>query len=190
MASNDIEVEIKLPLDEKAFARVREQLQKTARFVGSTGQVDDYFTPAHRNFVAPRFPFEWLSLRRRGGKAILNYKHWHPEGAEVTTHCDEFETEIMNPEKLEKMFLSLDMRKLATIDKQRETYDLDGEFEIALDTVKELGRFIEIEAMRDMGGIAATRERLLTLARDLGLDPAGEDRRGYPFLLMRKKGLL
>ena len=190
VASNDIEVEIKLPLDEKGFARVRERLQKMAKFIKSTSQVDDYFTPAHRDFVAPKYPFEWLSIRKRGDKFILNYKHFHPEEAEAKTHCDEFETEVGKADKLEKIFSSLNLRKLATIDKQRETYDLNGEFEIALDTVKELGHFIEIEAMKDMGGVAATRAKLLEFARFLGLDPANEDKRGYPFLLMRKKGLL
>ncbi|MFH0830375.1 MAG: class IV adenylate cyclase [Candidatus Aenigmatarchaeota archaeon] len=190
MAANDIEVEIKLALDEKSFARIREQLQKTAKFLRSTSHMDEYYTPAHRNFVSPKYPFEWLSIRKRGERTILNYKHFLPEDAEVHTHCDEFETEVGKADKLEKMFSSLNFRKLATIDKQRETYDLDGEFEVALDTVKELGHFIEIEAMKDFGGIVATRARLFALARLFGLDPANEDMRGYPFLLMRKKGLL
>ena len=107
MASEDIEIEIKLFLDAASFHRARENVKKIAQFIKKTSQADEYFIPSHRNFLGPTFPFEWLSLRKRGNKSILNYKHFYPEDAEVKTHCDEFETAIEAPEKLEKKFSSL-----------------------------------------------------------------------------------
>ncbi|MCK4429530.1 MAG: class IV adenylate cyclase [Candidatus Aenigmarchaeota archaeon] len=190
MANNDIEIEIKFPLDEINFYRVKKKLNEIANFVKKTRQIDEYFTPFHRNFVEPKFPFEWLSIRRRGDKAILNYKHWHPENVEVSTHCDEFETEIKNPDKLEKIFSSINLKKLVAVEKERETYTYNDEFEIALDMVKDLGYFIEVEAIKDFGSVETTREKLFEFAKKLGIDISKTDKRGYPFLLMEKKGLI
>lgn len=187
MANNNVEIEIKIPLDEDAFLKVKEKLKKIANFVKTLQQKDDYFIPVHRNFVEPKFPFEWLSIRKRGDKAILNYKHWYPENVEIATHCDEFETEIKNPDQLEKIFSVLNFKKLITVEKEREVYIHNDEFEIALDTVKELGHFIEIEAMKDFGSVEATREKLFEFAKYLGIDISKTDKRGYPFLLMKKR---
>jgi adenylate cyclase class 2 len=190
MAHQDTEVEIKIRLDEGEFSRAREAVRKAAKLVGSSSQVDRYLTPIHRNLVAPRYPWEWLSIRKRGGKAILNYKHWHPAGAERHTHCDEYETELGSPEQLEKLLKALDFRELVTVEKERETFNLKGELEIAMDSVKGLGKFIEIEALKDFGGVAATRQRIMDFAKSIGLDTSMLDKRGYPYLLMEKKGLI
>lgn len=58
MAKKDVEIEIKIPLDENTFFKVKEKLKKIAKFVKRLHQVDDYFTPPHRNFVESRFLFE------------------------------------------------------------------------------------------------------------------------------------
>lgn len=188
--TNNVEIEIKIPLDEDSFSKLREKLKKIAKFENRSQQTDEYFTPAHRDFVAPKFPFEWLSIRKRGKKAILNYKHWYPENAEVTTHCDEFETEVESHDRLKKIFAELNFKRLVTVDKEREIYIYKDEFEIALDVVKNLGYFVEIEALKDFGGVEATREKLFEFAKSLGLDTSKRNLRGYPFLLMKKGGLI
>jgi adenylate cyclase class 2 len=190
MAHNDTEIEIKIPVDEETFFNVKKKLEKIAKFVKKSSQSDEYFTPKHRNFVEPKYPFEWLSIRRRGDKALINYKHFHPEDAEIRTHCDEFETEIKDPSKLDKIFASLDIKTLVTVEKEREIYDYKNMFEISLDSVKELGHFIEIEALKHEGSVEEVRKKLLEFAKELGIDILKEDLRGYPYLLMKKKGLI
>ncbi len=190
MTKEDKEIEIKILLDENIFNKIKEKLKSIAKFVKSEKQVDEYFTPPHRNFVEPKFPFEWLSIRRREDKVILNYKHYYPEDAKITTYCDEFETEIKNPEQLEKIFSTLNFKKLITVEKEREIYIYNDKFEIALDKVKHLGLFIEIEAIKDLGGVEKTREKLFEFAKNLGIDVSKTERRGYPYLLLKKKGLI
>lgn len=190
MSHNDTEIEIKIKLDKDSFSKVKENVENTAKFVKKVRQSDEYFTPAHRNFTEPKFPFEWLRIRKRGDKAILNYKHFHPDNAEVHTHCDEFEAEIKNPEGLKKIFSALNFKSLVTVDKEREAYNYGDEFEIALDIVKDLGYFIEIEMMKDFGSVEKARERLFRLAKLLGVDTSDPDLRGYPYLMMEKNGLV
>ena len=64
------------------------------------------------------------------------------------------------------------------------------EFEIALDKVKDLGLFIEIEAIKDFGSVEKTRRELFEFAKSLGINVKNVDKRGYPYLLMRKRGLI
>ncbi len=189
MACKDIEVEIKLPVDESTFLSVKKKLSDTAVFVKKSREVDDYFTPVHRNFLQPRYPFEWLRLRKQDNSVIFTYKHYYPENSEIDTHCDEFESEIKNPGVFEKILKALDFKKLITVDKFREAYRTEN-FEFALDKVEELGYFIEGEALKDLGGVSVTREKLFEAAKSLGIDISTFDKRGYPYLLLEKKGLL
>ena len=190
MANNGVEIEIKVPLDKSAFLKVKEQLKSSAKFIKSKTEKDDYFTPAHRNFVEPKYPFEWLRLRNLGDSVLITYKHFYPENTEKTTHCDEFEAEVKNPKHAFKIFEALNFKKLVTVEKTRETYHYGDEFEIALDIVADLGFFIEIEALKDFGSISSAREKLFELAKKLGVDASNCDLRGYPFMLLKKKGLL
>ncbi len=188
MADNDVEIEIKIPLEEKDFLDIRKRLQRVAKYVQKLSQVDIYFTPIHRNFAQPKFPFESLRIRRKGDKSILNYKHFHPENVPAPDYCDEFETEIVNSGQLEKMLLAMNFRELVTVEKEREVYLFQDEFEIALDWVKELGYFIEIESVRNLGVSQTIRKKILEIAKELGVDISKEDKEGYPYMLMKKKG--
>lgn len=190
MANNDIEIEIKLPIPPEDFDRIKSNIENKATLVKSSHQIDEYFSPAHRNFVEPQYPFEWLSIRKRGDAAIINYKHWHPENQAVVTHCDEFETNVGDADKLKKIFSALDIESLCKVDKERLVYNFNDEIEIGLDFVEDLGSFIELEAIKDFGSVEAARKRLFAVAEELGCDISEPDLRGYPYLLMKKQGKL
>lgn len=189
MAHNNTEIEIKIPITKEIFDKLKKELPKIAVFEKSLKQVDTYYSPCHRDFLATKYPHEWLRIGQRGGKTILNYKHYYPENVPVFTHCDELETVVDNATSLEKLLAILDFKKLVTVKKIRDTYVFHDEFEIALDSVEELGYFVEIETKKDFGGVARAREKLFAFAERLGLDPK-TDKRGYPYLLMDKKGLI
>lgn len=190
MASDNIEIEIRIRLDGQKTAQVREKLNEVAKFIKSSSQKDEYFAPVHRNFITPKFPSEWLSVRNRNGKTILNYKHFYPEGVEITTHCNEFETEVKDEKSLRLILGSLDFKPLMVIEKERDYYVYMDEFEIVLDNVKELGNFVEIEVLRDFGGHEQTKRRLMEFAEELGLDVSAIAVRGYIEMMLRKKGLI
>ncbi len=190
MAENNQEIELKFKLDKEEFLKIKEKISKIAKFVKSVDQKDEYISPSHRNFLAPKYPYEWLSIRERGNKTILNYKHFYPEEVEVHTHCDELEFEAENAEQLKQLFSALNFKTNVVIEKQREVYNYNDEFEIALDTVKELGCFIEIEALKHQETVEKTREKLFEFAKSLGIDISASDKRGYPYIMMKLKELI
>ena len=183
-----MEIEIKIPISEVLFHELKDKLSPSFR--GNKVQVDDYYTPIHRDFVNREYPFEWLRLRRKGDKSILTYKHFYPEGVEVNTHCDEFETHVEDSLQLEKIFHVLNFKKLVTVENDRSTFVIGDEFEVALDNVKGLGYFIEVEALKNFGSINLAREKLFEFAESLGVDVSNPDKRGYPYLMLKRNGLI
>ena len=152
-------------------------------------QTDDYYIPKHRNFLAEKYPFEWLRLRTEGDKFTLTYKHWYPEGIRETTHCDEFETTIGNKSNLELILKALDFKKMITVDKTRLAYEVRN-FEIALDDVKDLGSFVEIEIKEDYNSIDDAIKQIDKLAKELELEELPENhpvRGGYILVLYKMK---
>ena len=84
----------------------------------------------------------------------------------------------------------MNLKKLVVVEKQRQVYTYNSEFEIGLDSVEGLGKFIEIETTKDFGSVEKAREKLFEFAKFLGIDISKPDNRGYPSLMMKKKGLM
>lgn len=183
MAFDNKEIEIKIAVDTESYMRIQAWLEEHTVKQGTKHQVDTYYTRPDRDFMAEQYPYEWLSIRRRGGKALINYKHFYPEQEEIHAYGDEFETMIDDPEKTERIFRALGMRELVTVEKTRTTYLLDDAFEIAVDDVIHLGTFIEIEALKDFGGVDETRAALRNIVDRLGLQETTPDERGYVYHL-------
>ena len=76
--------------------------------------------------------------------------------------------------------------KLVTVKKKRMVF-VKKDFEIALDKVDDLGYFIEIESLKDLGGVMKTRKRLIDFAKIIGIDKITNVAGGYAAEPMRKK---
>jgi predicted adenylyl cyclase CyaB len=189
MAHEDIEVEVKFFVSKEDFLRIKKKLQEISRFVKTSEQSDEYFNIANRSFLDFEHPFEWLSIRKRGGKNILNYKNWYNNTQGDFTHCDEFEVLVDDSDKLTKIFSLIDIKSIITVDKTREVYNYCDELEIDMDYIKELGYFIEIESLKDFGSIEEARKRIFELAKELGINELSIADRGYAYMLMKKRGL-
>src|SRR3989344_5420972 len=112
MAKNDTEIEIKTPVSKNDFRRIEKYLEANSDFTEQSHQADTYYSPPGMIFLKPKHPYEWLSVRERGGRVIINYKHWYPEGFSETTHCDEYEAEIDNLLQFRKILKALKFEKL------------------------------------------------------------------------------
>ncbi len=190
MAFNNTEVEIKVEISKDQLVSLQSHLLDLCGKSHVSSQLDDYFSAPNRDFLAVSHPFEWLSIRKRGSRTILNYKHFFPENEPVFSHCEEIETDVGSKESLERLFVSLGFRKLVTVEKHRESFVFQNEFEVSLDRVIDLGFFCEVEALKDFGGVEETRQKVHGFAESLGLDISKGDQFGYPYLLLKKKGLI
>lgn len=178
----DLETEIKIKLNEKEFNYLNDYMKNNAKFLKTIQQLDTYYNPKHRSFIDGEVVSEWLRIGKRGGKTILNYKHWYD------TYCDEYEVEIDDEKNMDRILNVLGLEKLVVVDKERTTYLYRDKYEVALDKVESLGYFIEIEVKNYETSKDPYKEydALLRLAQDLHLDLSKIDKRGYPYHLIKK----
>lgn len=178
----DLETEIKIKIDEKEFNYLNDYMKNNATFLKTINQLDTYYNPKHRSFIEGDVISEWLRIGKRGGKLILNYKHWYD------TYCDEYEVFIDDEKNMDRILNVLGLERLVVVDKERTTYLYREKYEVALDKVKSLGYFIEIEVKNYEASKNPYIEydALLRLAQELHLDLNRIDKRGYPYHLIKK----
>lgn len=117
-----------------------------------------------------------MRIERRGNQTILNYKNWY------NTYCDEFEGEIDNAESMIKILNILGIEEIVRVEKLRKTYLYLDKYEIALDEVKDLGYFVEIEVKKYTDLPLKEYDALLKITKDLGLNLNNLDKRGVSLL--------
>lgn len=179
----DIEIEIQVSVER--IEPLLEFLAKNGQFVAEKRQIDEYFTPAHRDFLAVRPAVEWLRLRNSDGVFSFNYKNWHLDEQGKSHFCDEYETKIDNLDQLKKILQVLNFQSRVVVDKSRKTY-LYQDYEIAIDKIEGLGDFVEIEykgASQDVDPKKITDE-MVKFLKDLGCGKISRNYVGYPFQLM------
>ena len=150
---NDTETEIKIELSQKEYLNLKLLLKNK---ISDIFQIDTYYQTNKPNC--------YLRIRNIGNKNIITYKK------SQKNYCNELEVEIDDAFNMDKILEALDFKQLAIIEKQRVTYNYLNKYEIALDNVKNLGYFIEIEIKKYEFEQEEEYQKLLQLAKDLGLN--------------------
>ncbi len=178
----DIEIEIQVKLD--GAAKLEKFLTKEAKFTGDNYQKDEYFTPAHKDFLKTRPVAEWLRIRE-SYKNSINYKLWHYDSSGRSQYCDEYETTIDDIDQVRKIFKAVGNKLIATVEKKRKTWNYK-EYEIAIDHITGLGDFVEVEYK----GKKLTQEPeeimsgMVKFLKEVGCTNIQRNSVGYPFMLM------
>lgn len=178
-----IEIEIQVQIENNKD--LLKFLKRHAKFIGRERQIDTYYTPAHRNFLSVKPINEWLRLRNASGKYSINYKYWYYDKNGKSDYCDEFETEIGNIESLEKILSALNMKLLIVADKTREIWKYK-DYEIALDSVKKLGDFVEMEykGKATKKTPAEINNEMIEFLKNQNCGKISRNYGGYPFKLL------
>jgi adenylate cyclase class 2 len=179
------ETEIELQAKVENTAPLLSLLEKEGQFQSETRQVDEYFTPSHRDFLVKRPIEEWLRLRNSGGTYSLNYKKWHFDSEGRGLYADEYETKLENIEMARKAFAALDVKPIIIVDKARKMWRYK-DYEVCLDSVKGLGDFVELEYIgsRSSSDHEAIMREMIAFLKDLGCGRLEVNHSGYPALLL------
>lgn len=187
MAKKNIEIEIQVQVENiKPLVRF---LNTNAKKIIKTRQIDEYFIPKHRNFLAKKPVSEWLRLRNANGNYSINYKNWYHGEDGKSHHRDEYETKIEDIKQLHLIFKSLNIKPIVKVDKTRTSY-LYKKYEVSIDRVESLGDFVEIEYKGKSDGKNA-KEVADEMGQFLKSFKVGKIYRnyvGYPFQLLFPKG--
>ena len=179
----DVEIEIQVSIENNK--PLINFLEKNADFKKESHQIDEYFSPTHRNFVEARPLKEWLRLRDSGGKYSINYKNWHYDKDGKGHHCDEYEAKIEDLNQLKKILDVLNFKPLVKVDKIRKTW-VYKDYEIAVDSVKGLGDFVEIEYIGREEKVDPKKitEEMINFLKSVGCGQIKRNYVGYPFQLL------
>lgn len=182
----DVEIEIQVSIENSK--PLVEFLEKNADFQKESHQIDEYFSPTHRNFTEVRPVKEWLRLRDSGGKYSINYKNWHYDESSKSHYCDEYETKIEDLTQLRKILDVLNFKPLVKVDKVRKIWTHKN-YEIAVDLVKGLGDFVEIEYIGKEEKVDPKKitEEMVNFLKGVGCGQIKRNYVGYPFQLLFPK---
>lgn len=184
MTSVNKEIEIKVRIEKPQ--RLTSFLKKNARLRGVMNQVDEYFVPAHRNFLSAQPIKEWLRLRSENGVYTINYKYFHYNSQGLTTEADEFETRVNDAKQTQRIFKALNFKPIVKVDKTRHSW-LYKDYEIGMDAVSNLGTFVEVEFKGRGRDSKKITDGMMAFLRNIGVGKIQRNYQGYPFLLLFPK---
>jgi len=179
----DVEIEIQVSIENSK--PLINFLEKNADFKKESHQIDEYFSPVYRNFVEARPLKEWLRLRDEGDSYSINYKNWHYDKNGKAYHCDEYESKVEDLTQLKKILDVLNFKFIVKVDKLRKTWTYKN-YEIATDSVKGLGDFVEIEYIGKDEKVDPKKitEEMINFLKSVGCGRIKRNYVGYPFQLL------
>lgn len=187
------EVEIKVRADHEA---VRNELESAgADSLGTVHQEDTYYDAPSRDFAETD---EALRVRNQRSVQDEPGEEEQPASQEITLTYKgplvdaasktrkEAQTAVESEDGIKAILAALDYEPAETVHKRRERYALEDCI-VTLDTVRGLGKFVEVEVTSDSVGsddIDAARDSAIAILRRLGLDPSEQIRTSYLELLL------
>lgn len=189
-----LEVEIKAALG----MLKKEQLQEAAKGMGfvqtdSLQEVDAYFNGNDRNFMKTDEALRLRSCRDLNAgtsETFITYKG--PKLDQLSSTRLEYETAVGDLSVMRDLLTALGYREVFTVDKTRQEWKLPlaegrAEVTLCLDTVAELGDYLELETLTESETQQkAAVESLLQLLDHFGVSRDLLTRKSYLELLMQR----
>lgn len=181
------EIEIKIKPTPEGLKLVEQWLEKNASFQGEEHHKEVYLDNPHSTFFfthsnGEKDALKYLRIRflgKQGGSVC--FKNWYEDPKTgKTTHCDEYETNVSNPNSLLALFEQLGYTNKTRVEKTRRKFRT-GEYEIVIDDVKNLGLFVEIELKQNSSSdvIASLQKIEDFLVKTIGVTEYWLQTRGY-----------
>lgn len=162
---------------------------RTFEYKGSKQTIDTYYFDEKRpelKLNATGKLMQCCRLREKGGKYYVTYKIDNYDG-DIWVYSDEYETEVTNLDEMKKIFECLGLKKLVVVDNNKHIYKTP-QYEVVLEEVKDLGNFIEIEALYDDKKLTTQtiKDGIYKFMSELVLNVGEELNSGKPELLLNK----
>ena len=177
------EIEIKIELNRREYDNMLSSLKATSVFLKEKHQVDVYYSPFGENYYD--FGDRCLRVRTEDDHTLISYKRIYNENTD-NQYIEEYETQIGNSTTMDNILRAVNLKKEIIVDKHRFEFIYQNDYFIALDHVKELGYFIEIENTNEQKSIEIRNCDLLNVIQKLGLNIHRRNQEGYSNMLYRK----
>lgn len=185
MKEIEILVEVKDDID-----TVKNKLKKF-EYAGLNHTVDEYYYDPLRDDLKldnNNQLANCLRLRSKNDNYYVTYKNDVFEG-EKWLYSNEYETKIESIEMMKEVFERLGLKRFLEIDNNKEIYKTD-KYEIALEDVKDLGIFLEVEyCTNEDVDVFKIKEEIQKFIDKLGINVSEELNMGKPEMYMHKHNI-
>jgi len=160
-----------MEVEVKAYAEDLKKIEARIREMGAEptwegDQVDTYYNHPKRDFAKTD---EALRIRKEKDRNALTYKG--PKVDNLSKTREEIQFSIENAEAAGTMLIKLGFSVSCVVKKHRKKFKL-GELKISLDSVEDLGDFVEVEALDtniSEHEVSEVRDRIIVIMDELGL---------------------
>ena len=161
-------------------------------YVGLKHIIDEYYYDPKRNDLKPDINNQLsncLRLRNKNNEYFITYKNDVFDELGKWLYSNEYETKLESIDIIKEIFSKLGLKKFIEIDSEKETYKTDN-YEITLESVKELGLFIEIEySTNEDVDIKYIKREIQTFIDNLNINVSDELNMGKPEMYLRKHNI-
>lgn len=159
-------------------------------FIKEKEIVDYYFYDPMRKDLQPDKNMrlsKCLRVRVAKNGSSITYKNDH-FNAGVWLYSDEIESDTSDAKNIISILEHLGFEKLITVD-VKKFYFRSGPYEIALEKVKGLGLYLEVEyhSQKEIADVLAIKKKMREFVVSRGFLIGAEENAGKPELLLRKK---
>lgn len=165
---------------------VKEKLKKY-KYIGLKHTVDEYYYDPKRKTLKPDKNNQLshcLRLRKKNKEYYITYKDDVFQNGKWL-YSNEYETKIESIKILKQIFKKLGLKKFIEINNKKEIY-LTDKYEIALENVKDLGLFLEVEySTKDDISVVEVKNEIQDFINNLNIKVSDELTMGKPEMFMR-----
>lgn len=170
-----IEVERKFRLSDQQKQVIRKKLQDQDSSANIVRQTDKVFLQGIDSFAEFAQGMPIMRLRTEGNTTTLTYKRRINDAGDSIEH----ELMISNADTMQAILAEMDYRLVTKVEKNRLEVK-QGSIAFALDTVDELGSFLEIEILaEDTDSLAELERQIMNAAKEYGLGEADIESKKY-----------
>jgi predicted adenylyl cyclase CyaB len=153
--------------------------------------IDEYYYDPKRDTLKPDKNNQLshcLRLRSKNNEYSITYKDDVFENNKWL-YSNEYETKIESVEMIRQIFERLGLKKFIEINNEKEIYK-SSKYEIALENVKDLGIFLEVEyCTNEDVDVNKIREEIKDFMKDLNLNISEELNMGKPEMFLKKHNI-
>ena len=158
-------------------------------YKGSKEVIDIYYYDPLRDDLKPNDKNEinkCMRLRKKDDKNYITYKVDKFDDNNIWLYSDEYETEVEDFNKIKEIINLLGLKELLTIHNNKTIYKTD-KYEIALEEVKDLGTFLEVEYCTDEDvDVKSIKNEIQEFIDNLNIETSEELHIGKPEMMLNK----
>lgn len=189
MSNIEIEVRVKI---QSSNNNLNSWLKDNASFVSVEEQEDVYYESIENSFLYTdndnkQQADKWLRVRSSEKEKSICFKLVHRDTKGDFIFADEHETSVGDIQTTKDILISLGHKELCTVAKKRALWKYSNYY-ICIDSVLDLGDFIEIELINSTENMDIEKEKanILTFIREISNSEVEKIEGGYPWLLWNK----